>query len=323
MNSLALISVIVPCYNQEDYIDECLESVYNQTYPHWECIIVNDGSTDESEKIIKKWVALDKRFIYHKQNNAGLSSTRNKGLEIAKGEYIQLLDGDDTLSLQKFEKQIQLFTDTIDIIICDYFPIDNDTGSFRKDRYLTPFPDILNYKKDIVTRWENTLSIPCHCVLFRSALIYNTPHIFFDITLPNHEDWLFWVQLFYKSKQITFSQEAFAHYRIRKDSLCADVNAMNKGFLIAAEKVIDFFKDENEKEFMNYANQKLKEVKNKHDRYTSNPAQILNTENHNPLFWRSSLFFSSAQKIISLITPPIFWHLWQWLKNTRNNSSNK
>jgi glycosyltransferase involved in cell wall biosynthesis len=323
MNPLALISVIVPCYNQEDYIDECLESVYNQTYTHWECIIINDGSTDESEKIIKKWVALDSRFIYHKQNNVGLSSTRNKGLEIAKGKYIQFLDGDDTLSLQKFEKQIQLFTDTIDIIICDYFPVDNDTGSFRKDRYLTPFPDVLNYKKDVVTRWEKNLSIPCHCVLFKSSLIYTKPHIFFDITLPNHEDWLFWVQLFYKSKQITFSHEAYAHYRIRKDSMCTDVNAMNQGFVIAAEKVLDFFMAENDKEFMNYAHQKLKEVKNKYDRYTSNPAQILNTDSHNPLSWRSSSFFSSARKMISLLTPPVLWHTWQWLKNARNNSPHK
>jgi glycosyltransferase involved in cell wall biosynthesis len=323
MNPTDLISVIVPCYNQEDYIDECLESVYKQTYPHWECVIVNDGSTDESEKIIKKWVALDSRFIYHKQNNAGLSSTRNKGLEIATGKFIQFLDGDDTLNRFKFEKQIHLFTDEIDIIICDYFPADNETGAFRKDRYLTPFPDNQYYKKDLIIQWEDKLSIPCHCVLFKSELIHKTPVIFFDITLANHEDWLFWVQLFYKSNQIIFSKEAFSTYRIRKDSMCANQSVMNQGFIDAAQKVIHYFEVLNNEEFINYANQKLLEIQSKQAGNTRKDIQNSNPLPPPPLPKHSQPNVSFVRKIISLISPPIFWHIWQWMKNTKHNSSNK
>lgn len=83
-----LISVIVPCYNQAQYLDECLQSVVEQTYPNWECIIVNDGSPDNTEEIALQWTEKDSRFIYIKKENGGLSSARNAGLEIAKGKWI-------------------------------------------------------------------------------------------------------------------------------------------------------------------------------------------------------------------------------------------
>jgi glycosyltransferase involved in cell wall biosynthesis len=323
MSKQDLISIIVPCYNLEPYINECLQSIYNQTYPFWECIIIDDGSTDNSKDIIRKWTSTDNRFTYIQQHKNGVSSARNQGLRIAKGEYIQFLDGDDTINKNKFENQIKLFNDNIEIVICDYFPYDEETEAFRRDRYLTPFPNTSNHKKEIILHWENKLSIPIHSILFKQSLLSGLTTLLFDESLPNHNDWHFWVRVFYKSNQIHFSKEAFANYRIRKQSICSDFSAMNQGFVIAAEKVLDFFIAENDKEFMNYAHQKLKEVKNKHDRYTSNPEQILNTESHNPLSWRSPSFFSSARKMISLITPPIFWHLWQRLKNMRNNSSHK
>jgi glycosyltransferase involved in cell wall biosynthesis len=74
------ISVIVPCYNQAIYLDECLQSVLDQTHENWECIIVNDGSTDHTEETAKKWTEKDARFIYIYKKNGGLSSARNAGL---------------------------------------------------------------------------------------------------------------------------------------------------------------------------------------------------------------------------------------------------
>ncbi|WP_374360648.1 glycosyltransferase family 2 protein, partial [Cloacibacterium sp.] len=76
---MPLISVVVPCYNQAQYLDECLQSVLNQTYQDWECIIVNDGSPDHTEEIAKNWVEKDTRFIYLSKENGGLSSARNAG----------------------------------------------------------------------------------------------------------------------------------------------------------------------------------------------------------------------------------------------------
>ena len=95
MKFTPLISVIIPAYNAEQFLDETLESVLSQTYENWECIIVNDGSTDNTESIAKKWCEKDARFCYFYKENSGVSDTRNLGIKEARGEYIAFLDADD------------------------------------------------------------------------------------------------------------------------------------------------------------------------------------------------------------------------------------
>ena len=95
MKFTPLISVVIPAYNAEQFLDETLESVLSQTYENWECIIVNDGSTDNTEEIAKKWCEKDARFRYFYKENSGASDTRNLGIKKARGEYIAFLDADD------------------------------------------------------------------------------------------------------------------------------------------------------------------------------------------------------------------------------------
>lgn len=116
--SQQLISIIVPCYNQAQYLDECLQSVSNQTYQNWECIIVNDGSIDDTEKKARHWENKDRRFKYLFQENLGVSIARNLGLEYSSGTYIQFLDGDDILQEDKLSYQADILNNnhTIDII---------------------------------------------------------------------------------------------------------------------------------------------------------------------------------------------------------------
>ena len=95
MKNVTLISVVIPAYNAEQFLDETLESVLSQTYENWECIIVNDGSTDKTESIAKKWCEKDARFRYFYKENSGASDTRNLGIKEARGEYIAFLDADD------------------------------------------------------------------------------------------------------------------------------------------------------------------------------------------------------------------------------------
>jgi len=89
------VSIIVPCFNQAQYLEEALQSVLEQTYSNWECIIVNDGSPDNTEEVAQKWVDKDSRFVYLFKENGGLSSARNAGIAMAKGEFILNLDSDD------------------------------------------------------------------------------------------------------------------------------------------------------------------------------------------------------------------------------------
>jgi len=103
-----LISVIIPSYNSGKYLNEAIESVVNQTYKNIEIILVNDGSTDDTEKIAKEWQKRDGRIRYIKyQRNKGLAAARNTGIKAARGEYIAFLDADDVWLLQKIEIQIK------------------------------------------------------------------------------------------------------------------------------------------------------------------------------------------------------------------------
>ena len=98
------VSIIIPVYNTAKYLEDCLESASEQTLKDIEIIIVNDDSTDNSEDIIKKFCDKDNRFNYFKQTHKGVSSARNKGIELAKGEYIFFLDSDDIVAEDYFEK---------------------------------------------------------------------------------------------------------------------------------------------------------------------------------------------------------------------------
>uniref|UniRef100_A0A7C4YFR5 Glycosyltransferase n=1 Tax=candidate division WOR-3 bacterium TaxID=2052148 RepID=A0A7C4YFR5_UNCW3 len=112
MKENLLCSIITPTYNHESFIGDCIKSVISQTYPFWEMIIIDDGSTDNTEKIIKRFT--DKRIKYIKQKNKGiwkLKETYNKGLNYSKGELIAILEGDDFWPSDKLEKQVPLFED--------------------------------------------------------------------------------------------------------------------------------------------------------------------------------------------------------------------
>lgn len=99
----SLISIIIPIYNLEKYIENCLNSVLNQTYKNLEIICVDDGSNDNSAEIVKKYADLDKRINYVYRENSGVSAARNFGLQIASGDYIMFVDGDDYLHYQAAE----------------------------------------------------------------------------------------------------------------------------------------------------------------------------------------------------------------------------
>ena len=90
-----LISIIVPIYNVENYLRQCLDSIMGQTYKNFECLLINDGSPDHSADICREYVSKDSRFRYFEKENGGVSSARNLGIEYSKGEYITFIDSDD------------------------------------------------------------------------------------------------------------------------------------------------------------------------------------------------------------------------------------
>lgn len=134
----ALVSIIVPCYKQAHFLEESLQSVLNQTFTDWECIIVNDGSPDNTEQIARQWCGRDRRFKYIYKENGGLSSARNVGIKESSGVFILPLDADDILHAQYLAKLVPIlsknndlavvscyskfFTNTIDNIVREHKP---------------------------------------------------------------------------------------------------------------------------------------------------------------------------------------------------------
>ena len=120
------ISVIIPIYNAEKYLSECLESIINQSFSDIEIICINDGSNDNSEKIINKYLQKDKRIILFNQENKGAGPARDKGIEISKGEYLSFIDSDDIFHFRTLEiafNNIKKFNS--DVVMFQYFQFKN------------------------------------------------------------------------------------------------------------------------------------------------------------------------------------------------------
>ena len=101
-----LITINICCYNSSKYIEETIESVINQTYTNWELIIIDDGSTDNTKNLVQKYLNRNNNIFYFYKENGGYPSARNKAIEIAKGEWIALIDHDDVMLPNRLENQV-------------------------------------------------------------------------------------------------------------------------------------------------------------------------------------------------------------------------
>ncbi len=192
-----LVSIIVPCYKQAQYLPDALQSVLTQTHTNWECIIVNDGSTDNTESVATEWVTKDNRFKYIKQENTGLSSARNTGLRVAMGEYIQLLDADDILEKNKLADQLDYLINCntkIDIVVSGYRYF-QDSDISRELQIFGPFnilPEVAINKedrKDLVKLFARTNPMVISAPLYNKNVFERIGT--FDESLSGNEDWDF------------------------------------------------------------------------------------------------------------------------------------
>ncbi|TDQ76635.1 glycosyltransferase family 2 protein [Sphingobacterium yanglingense] len=210
------IAIIIPCYLQAKYLDTCLESIYAQKYTNWECIIVNDGSPDDTAIVAKKWRAKDPRFKYYEKENGGLSSARNYGLQKAQAEYIQFLDCDDFIHTDKFEIfKNELETSSHDILLSNF-------QMYYRKKTLPPFCDLKESYFDytsILLHWDIDFSIPIHCAIFKRSVI---PSSGFKTELKAKEDWLFWIKTFEKNPTTIWKDQTLNYYRSHDKSMTKD-----------------------------------------------------------------------------------------------------
>ena len=172
-----MISVIVPVYNVEEYLEECLNSIQHQTYTDIEVILVNDGSTDASKEICERYCQQDPRFHLINQENKGLSGARNRGMTESKGEFITFVDSDDVIKDDMLEQLLKHMTsEEMDIVECWYT---ND-----KKEIETPAPENVkiifqgNAKEALVSLCEdNIVRLNAVAKLYRREVILNFPFL--------------------------------------------------------------------------------------------------------------------------------------------------
>lgn len=213
-----LVSIIVPCYNQGGFLEETLKSVLEQTYLQWECIIVNDGSIDNTHSVANKFCEKDKRFRYYYQENQGVVAARNNAIRSSQGEYILPLDGDDIIDSTYVEKAVKILqsNDIIKIVYCDAEFFGRKQGRWQ----LPPFS------------MENMLADNC---IFCTALFRRCDY---DKTIgynPNMkgglEDWDFWLSLLESGGMVHKIDEVLFYYRIRTNSRNNSINEEKASYL--------------------------------------------------------------------------------------------
>lgn len=223
-----LISIIIPCYNAEKYIAETIQSVINQTYNHWEIILVNDGSTDKSTEIAKTFKN-NKISIINKKNT-GVSDSRNIGIIHAKGNYIALLDADDYWLNNNLEKKLHTFLNNdCDYVFSDMYNADEKLNIIE----MAPLGTDINILDNFLY-WKGESEIipgPCSNLIIKRKCIEDI-EVRFEKSLSNYADHHFCVLLASKFKG-KYINEPLLKYRILPNSMSRSLELLEKDSLLA------------------------------------------------------------------------------------------
>lgn len=218
MINKTLISVIIPVYNVETYLEECVTSVREQTYQNLEIILVDDGSTDHSGEMCDAFAKMDDRIkVIHKQNG-GLSDARNAALPLVCGTYVGYVDSDDTIAKNMYETLLNMAEQyQADIAVCTHDIMGQNTvleeqnvmgQIYTGEVFLKKYIDAFDQEEVDVTPavWQR---------LYHKSVIEN-------LTFPNgrcYEDVVWSAQAFHQSQKVVYTETPFYHYRIRKDGI--------------------------------------------------------------------------------------------------------
>lgn len=249
-----LISVIVPVYNVDIYLEKCINSIVHQTYKNLEVILIDDGSIDNSSNICDKYKELDNRIVVIHQLNEGLSCARNRGLDIAKGNFVCFIDSDDYVEPQMIQLlKKNMDNNNSDISICNYFYVTN-----KKNRKCVYNQNEMNFTlkgKEKFLSIHNKYSIltmPPWNKLYKKSLFYN-------IRFPDgkiYENSYIICDLLNKAKVVSYVLKPLYNYVYRENSIINtfSINHFNK--IDAFNKNIAFFNKKGFSELVNHEKNK-------------------------------------------------------------------
>ncbi len=205
-----MVSIIVPVYNAEKYLAECVESILGQTYQDIECILIDDGSTDASAAICSRFARQDSRIVFYRQENSGVSAARNHGLKVAKGDLILFADSDDVLKNSMVAEMTAVMeSEQVDCVVCGIAFFSDSIGDASVE---TPPRAVLRGRDAaafFAAEYSATLmNSPCN-KLYKKALIHSE----FDASIDLGEDLLFNLQYFRSISSIAYLDKALYCYR--------------------------------------------------------------------------------------------------------------
>lgn len=221
-----MLSVIIPVYNVEDYLNECLDSVINQTLEDIEIICIDDGSTDNSPDILKEYSKKDKRIKIIIKENGGQATARNLGIKEAQGEYIAFVDSDDFIEPTMFEKLYTKAKDNnLDIAMCKIATYDNQTEEIKDNVWYYMLGVFRDFEKDIFNH-KDTKEFTCHIAVTPYNKIYKTTllkenNILFPEGLI-FEDEKFFYDTYLRAKRVSIVDEFLYYYRINRKGSTVD-----------------------------------------------------------------------------------------------------
>lgn len=205
-----LVSVIIPAYNASKTVEQSIQSVLDQTYLNLEVIVIDDGSTDDT--LLTSSNIIDERLFCFRIKNSGASAARNYGLKKAKGDYIQFLDADDILNLQKIEQQMLLLEHTnFDIAYCDWTYMNDNSIETETVFNSKPYAAIASGKDLLRSMGKDKWFVPVFCWLTKRSIIDKAG--LWNESLSNNDDGEFFTRVLYNSKKIARVPKILGHYR--------------------------------------------------------------------------------------------------------------
>ena len=317
-----MISVIVPVYNVETYLEECLDSIQNQTYTDFEVLLVNDGSTDKSKEICGKYCKQDNRFQLLNQENQGLSAARNKGVEISTGEYIVFVDSDDVIKTNYLEKLMHYMREDVDIVESQ-FTVSNEeflAKSFKE-------PSILfegNSQEAVKIFPKHVLNVNAVTKLYRRSIVEAVPYIdgviFEDVYCGIG-------MLKYIRKIIKIDYKGYYYRQHQASIMHRTFTPKNLDIFTVSDQLIDLYSDR--EELLPYIGSFLVHVATMHyqdyiqkgnpyaDVYNQKLADYVTITKKNPELAKSSRMirlYNICPKYYNSIIFPVYHFLWK-LKN--------
>lgn len=221
-----IFSIVIPTYNYGHFICATLDSVLNQTYSNWECLVVDDASTDNTREVVESYCSKDARITYNRLAvNSGPSAARNNALARICGDYILFLDADDLIAPQKLQQAAELFSiQAVDFVFTDYAFFEEDSKVLNNKRcFLDEFNPGLIPADEIKNRLVRENIFTISCIISKAVFLKDVG--FFDTLINCNEDWDLWLRASFKNPIYYYDQRQEGISLIRNHGTSQSKNA--------------------------------------------------------------------------------------------------